>query len=364
MAVRVALVIHALYGGGAERLMSRLAGRWSDRHSVHLVTWANTDSDRYSVPPAVTRHGLGLMGDSPNWVAGVWANLRRVRRLRNKLQEVRPDAVISFTDQVNIVTLQATSGWSAPVWIAEHSDPRQQRLRPAWERWRNRVYPRAAGCIVLTESIAEYARRWLPAERIRVIPAAVDDLPQGVRTSVEAHPPRFLFVGRLSAEKRVDRLIAAWQRIAPRLEQWRLTVVGDGPLRAQLEAAAAEVPRVEFLGWHDAPEQVYREGGVLVLPSQYEGFPVALLEGMLHGLPAIATQCTDAVQTLAGSGDALVVVPQDVDALAQAMCDLANDPCRRAVVAERGSAVASKYQWQHVGPLWDAVLDQSASLNR
>ncbi len=48
---RIALTIHALFGGGAERLMAQLASRWSEAgHEVHLVTWSTTETDKYRVP--------------------------------------------------------------------------------------------------------------------------------------------------------------------------------------------------------------------------------------------------------------------------------------------------------------------------
>ena len=106
---RIALVIHALHGGGAERLMSQLAARWSHNHDVHLITWSKIETDKYTVPKYVTRHGLDLMRPSSNAIQGIFANFKRVRELRRCLSKISPDFVLSFSDQTNIVTLQATS---------------------------------------------------------------------------------------------------------------------------------------------------------------------------------------------------------------------------------------------------------------
>ncbi|GIW97216.1 MAG: glycosyl transferase [Pirellulaceae bacterium] len=344
--------------------MSQLAARWCRHHEVHLLTWALPETDRYSVPSQVIRHGFDLLRHSRHWWQGVWANWQRVHALRGKMFELQPDLVLSFTDQVNIVTLQAARGGLCPVWIAEHSDPRHQRLRGGWELWRRRMYPRAAGCVVLTDSIAQHMAQWVPTDRIRVIPAAVADVPAGVRCGVEEHRQQIVFVGRLSEEKGVDRLVEAWKRIANRLTDWKLTIVGDGRLRGALERQAEGVPRVEFRGWLDDPTTVYRQGGIFVLPSRYEGFPVALLEAMSYGLPCVVTRCTDAVDLLEGGGTALEVIEPDAGALADRLLVLVRDTERRAILADRGAAIAARYQWRHIGPMWDQLLDAHASLQR
>ena len=120
---RLALLVPALFGGGAERLMSQLATRWNSQgFEVHLVTWAATSTDHYSIPDAVIRHGLGMLAPSRGWWSGMVANWQRVKRLRETLQGIQPQLVVSFCDQMNIVALEAC--WDRfPVLIAEHSNP-------------------------------------------------------------------------------------------------------------------------------------------------------------------------------------------------------------------------------------------------
>ncbi len=139
---RIALTIHALFGGGAERLMAQLAARWSEAgHDVHLVTWSGTETDQYRVPIQVKRHGLALLSESSSRLRGIAANVRRIRVLRNTLRRIEPELIVSFCDQMNIVTLQAARKLAAPVVIAEHSNPAKQKLNRLWEYWRSRVYP-------------------------------------------------------------------------------------------------------------------------------------------------------------------------------------------------------------------------------
>lgn len=354
--MRIALTIHALQGGGAERALARLAERWSTAgHEVHLITWSAVATDQISVPPAVQRHGLDLVRSSANLWQGLWANVRRIRALRRKLRELQPDFVLSFCDQMNISTLQAARGLRLPVWIAEHSDPSRQRLSRAWEWWRGRTYPRCTGCVALTSEIAGHLSQWVPLSRLTIIPNAVDPVEE-IAAKLPARPS-LLSVGRLSHEKGVDQLLQAWRLAHAQLGDWELRVVGDGPQRISLEHQAADLPRVHFTGWMSDTAQAYRSATVFVLPSRYEGFPIALLEAMSHGLTCLATRCSQAVEELSRGGEAVQVVsPESPESLAAALIDLAANAQHRQQLGAAARCVSSQYSWSRIGPLWDRLL--------
>lgn len=97
-----------------------------------------------------------------------------------------------------------------------------------------------------------------------------------------------LFVGRLSPDKGLDTLLAAWERLGDRV---LLKIVGDGPLAPQVRAAAARRPGLEWLGMQPS-ECVFalmKDAGALLFPSRcYEGFPQVVAEAYAVGLPVIA----------------------------------------------------------------------------
>ena len=355
---RIALLIHALNGGGAERLMSQLAGRWAGTYDVHLVTWANVQSDQYPLPPAVQRYGLDLQVPSKGPLSGFWANRNRLLKLRKQLRLIAPDLVLSFSDQMNIVALEAARPLGVPVWIAEHSDPAKQTLSRLWEAWRSRTYPTCTGCVALTPGIAEFMQRWVPADRLRVIPPAID--PPDVRSSapaVASSGRHFLYVGRLSREKGVDLVLEAWRQVQPQLPAWRLLIAGDGEELASLRRQAQGLAAVEFLGWAHDPWPLYRAADCFVLPSRYEGFPVALLEAMSQGKATIATSCSSAVDGLAKENQAILTVPtESPEALADAMLRITQNDALRRLLGANAQAIAADYAWSKIGPQWDAIL--------
>jgi len=395
---KIALLIHSLSGGGAERLMSQLAQRWSRRHAVHLVTWSTAASDRYPLPAAVHRHPLDLQQPSRNLLAAMVANTRRVHHLRRELRSIQPDFILSFCDQMNIVALAAARPLGLPLWIAEHSDPAKQRLSPLWEAWRRRTYPTCAGAIALTQPIAQTMQRWIPAEKLRVIPPAIHPPEQALAhlaghdlshnssagSSGEATEPlrdpakslTFLYVGRLSPEKGVDILLEAWRRVSATLPTARLVLVGDGEQRPSLEQQAGQFNNVEFRGWVDDPWLELCQADCFVLPSRYEGFPVALLEALQCGLACVSTNCTSAIDTLEQQGSHAVYAsaskadePEEARAqeatpapflrvpaenpseLAEAMLRLVADSKLRCDLGTAARRVAEHYHWTRIGPL-------------
>ena len=111
-------------------------------------------------------------------------------------------------------------------------------------------------------------------------------------TNGSKHERVFLFSGALTRRKGVDMLARAFEQIARDHRHVRLKILGDGPLRNELETILAPVAdRVEFLGfkgWSELPQQ-YATADVLCVPSRYDGWGLVVPEGLASGLPVIAT---------------------------------------------------------------------------
>jgi glycosyltransferase involved in cell wall biosynthesis len=102
----------------------------------------------------------------------------------------------------------------------------------------------------------------------------------------------FLFSGALTRRKGVDLLANAFEQLAREELNVTLRILGEGPMRNDLERTLASVSdRVEFLGfkdWSDLPQE-YARAHVLCVPSRYDGWGLVVPEGLASGLPVIAT---------------------------------------------------------------------------
>ena len=139
-----------------------------------------------------------------------------------------------------------------------------------------------------------------------------------------------LFVGRLSGPKNVATLLRAVSRVRRDGVEVRVTIVGDGGERENLEQLADEVgiaDDVHFVGAVDVDDVLsyYRRSDTLVLVSESEGWPKAIAEAMTFGLVCVGSD-RGMVPQMLGEGRGLVVTPGDDDALAGALHQIAADP--------------------------------------
>ena len=140
-----------------------------------------------------------------------------------------------------------------------------------------------------------------------------------------------LYVGNLVAVKRLDMLLDAASRLAARRPGFRLVLVGDGVLRAELEAQARRLAlgaAVEFAGARPFEEivQWLRRSRVFVMTSEMEGLPQAMIEAMGCGLPVVLPDTGD-VTTIAKHGEnAWIVSPPTAEGFAEALGRLLDDP--------------------------------------
>lgn len=144
------------------------------------------------------------------------------------------------------------------------------------------------GYVALTNFARDkFIQGGLPAAAIHVKPNFLD-LDPGERMSAGDY---MLYVGRLSAEKGVDVLLRAWEKLSSPIP---LIVFGDGPLRAELEAEASSrnLTNVTFAGWQNRKTifAALRNAAALVMPSLcYEGFPMTIVESFACGTPVICS---------------------------------------------------------------------------
>jgi glycosyltransferase involved in cell wall biosynthesis len=139
----------------------------------------------------------------------------------------------------------------------------------------------------------------------------------------------FLFVGRLVDSKGVDTLLDAYQLAGLDPVAWPLTIVGDGPMRAELEgrSASASLRGVRFLGFVDdgMKARLLTSAKWLVAPSHaHEGLGLVVLEARHAGVPCIITRHGGLPE--AGGRDAIVCEPRDVSGLAAALRSAAAMP--------------------------------------
>jgi len=212
-----------------------------------------------------------------------------------------------------------------------------------WRRLGFALLRTVDGFVALSTSIAdELASLGLPRARIHVIPNGIE---------IERKPPwrsrpcRAVFVGRLSEEKNLERLLHAWKRVVTALPDATLELAGDGPLRARLESLATELgiaEAVELDGYVDDVKLALARARVFVQPSISEGMSAALVEALAAGLPVVVTPTSGATDLVEEGVSGRFVPREDPGRIADVLIDVLRDEEKARAMGERARDTARR----------------------
>lgn len=207
--------------------------------------------------------------------------------------------------------------------------------------------------------------------RIEVVPNAIawpePVLPVQVEATrrdlgAEGRSPLLGTVARLTPQKGLVYLLQALVTLRTRFPNLFCVIIGEGELRAELEALAgrwALQHHVRFCGLRRDVPAVLQCLDLFVLPSLFEGLPLALLEAMAAGRPVVATDVAGSSEVIKDGVSGRLVPPGDATALAQAMAELLDDRERAQALARRGQeTVRQRYTIGPVAKAYERIYEE------
>jgi colanic acid/amylovoran biosynthesis glycosyltransferase len=296
----------------------------------------------------------------PFLLAEAWAVRRAVRRHRPDVLHVHwmlPQGLAALVAAGRVPRVVTTHGGDI------------YALRDRVSLWSKRRVLRRADAVTAMNSDMTSRLVGLGADprTVHVLPMGADvETVRSAGAGIDRVPGRIVFVGRLVEKKGVAVLLDAVRRLAP--GDWSVEVVGDGPLRAELERRAAGLP-VTFRGSLPRTEvaAAYARSEIVVVPSvsavsgDQDGLPVALLEAMSAGCAVVGSRIAGIDAVLDDGENGLLVPPGDADRLAAAIGDLLADPERRAKLGAAARSRSDGFSVDAVGRRYCTLLRQVMS---
>ena len=336
---RILIINNGLAGGGIERASTSMANqfvRWG--HEVYIVALYKSE---HFLPIEEQIHFIepGSTPKSKLYVIKMMAYIRKMVR------RIHPDTILAYNEWTNPYVGLALTGLKYPLFFTDRMNPLAKTPKLT-ELLKKRYYPKANGIIAQTQFAKKIISEKTGATNIKAIPNPINCIDK-----VDCEKKNIIVtVGRLTKEKGHKILIEAFAKVQDK--SWKLSIVGDGVERRDLEKLTVDLgirDRVIFHGHQVCFNRQLSEARIFVLPSLSEGFPNALIEAMSLPLPCIATLCTPGIKEVIEDGkDALLVERNNVNALADAICRLVGDEALREKLASNAYRVRENLSFEKI----------------
>ena len=296
-----------------------------------------------------------------------------LRAVRQQIQTYRPD--ILHLNGARSVKYGAVASIGTGVRVVYRNIDSPKFWNTDWKRqayYRHVVFPRIDGVSGVSQKTLDEVRDMYrlsdDSTVMRFIPNAVEvahlrSEPRDVRAELGIDPsvPVVLFFGKLTEQKRPDRWVRTFAKLKERVPAARGLIVGDGQLRAVTEQALREhglVDDVTLVGYQRTVAPYLNAGNLLLLSSDTEGIPAAILEAGYLGVPVVAPRIGGVHECVRHGETGLLVDRNDEDTLAEAAASVLDQPQRLAAMG----AAAERYVRESF--LMDAVVPEYERLYR
>jgi glycosyltransferase involved in cell wall biosynthesis len=354
--LRVLLAMEAAGGGAGRHVLDLAEGLLRRDHDVCLVYSADRAEDWCSsaiqAMPALTTRELPMR-------RAVGADdLQLTLQLRRLIDETGPfDVLHGHSSKAGALLRLAAIGKATPCIYTPHAfitlnPDLAYGARFAYRTAEWLLSYLANVIICVSEQEFAHARSMgIPASKLSMVHngirplAAVDRHAMRAELRLAQNDICVGFVGRLSAQKSVDRLMHAFAAALHDDLSLRLVIVGDGPDRPALEELARTLgvgPRVIFTGSRNGADAM-AAFDIFALPSRYEAFPYVLLEAAARGLPIVMTETGGAHSVVRHEKNGFIVPQDEIEFLAARLGQLAGDRKLAQRMSECSLSVAAEF---------------------
>jgi glycosyltransferase involved in cell wall biosynthesis len=371
--MRVLTLTHELppVGGGGGRIALELARQMASLgHEVEILTAAYGDLPLHETDGNLTISRIPCGRTNVEFSTGreklayVWQAGRELRRRGADFDLIHthfilPAGLIARYGPLHAPYVITCHGSDVPGHNPFESGREHALMKPLWRQ----VVNRAEAVVSPSANLEALIRLAAPqiGDTLRRIP---NGYPAG-KFKTTSGEGGILMVSRLIPLKGFQYFLEGLRGV--RLDQ-QVNIVGDGPMRAELEALAAATPsEIVFHGWLDNDDprlrQLFETCSIFVFPSEAENFPTVLLEAMDAGMAIVTTNVKGCPEVVGDAG--LTVPPRSPAALLSAARRLVDDPAERARLGQAGKQrLLDNFDWKIVARRYADLYEAAAHGSR
>ena len=354
---KILIVIDSMYGGGAERVVSRIANALAVDNEVIIYT--HSTPEMYPLdgkiriihiiePPALYptyKRGARFMW-LPNKIYRYYRLIKMCEKLK---QKEKPDVTLSMLKTQNL--MNAFSKGPGRKVLSERNNPFKKDFE--YRLLGKLSFPRADKVVFQTETIRNMFSASIRKKGV-VVPNPIH-----VSCKATGGSKRIVTMGRMHPQKNHTLLIKAFAQFSLTHPEHTLHIYGkdkgEEPLLPLIDSLSL-TGKVFLEGFKSPIHPLIADAELFVLSSDYEGTPNALLEAMMMGLPCITTDF-DGIRELLGADAPCLVTPVgDEKALTEAMAQLSDNPSLRKTLSRRGEQFTQAFTLEKIIPKWREVL--------
>jgi len=357
----ICFLITSLNSGGAERVVASLSNEFIDDYDVHLILFYR-NNNFYELDKRIRMYTIfNEPRISKNIFSSVLLNSSLLLKSLRYIKKWKIELMISFTTNVNILSLIISYFLLVPCIISERNNPNIYIPNKIWRFLRNKTYKLAKNLVVQTDFSKKIFSSIVNENKIVVIPNAVDLSLLSRRVNYINRENILLTVGRLDENKNQKLIIQAFKNL--NLVNWKLFIIGDGVLRNSLQRLVklySLESKIFFLGNVKNISDFYNVAKIFVFSSRSEGFPNALLEAFSFGIPCISTNCNSGpAEIISDSNSGILIDVDDIGALEQELLKLCSneDLCKRLSINALKSA--NRFSMGSILQQWSFIINQS-----
>lgn len=350
--------INKLNNGGAERVISIIANKLSERgYTVFLVTDYKYENE-YVLSEEIHRYCVdGLYKDKDKNI--VRRTMRRVRFLHRICKREKIDVMLSFIFDANFRAILSTVGLKTRNVISVRTNPTTAYKNIFSKILANIIYSFASGCVFQTKDAFNYY--WPSVKKhSKVILNPVSDIFYKTLSSPLSENT-IVSCGRLTQQKRFDLLIDAFYRFYNLYPDFTLKIYGTGELHDELQQKINNlgISDVAFLmGRSENISEAIKNAYAYVLASDFEGLPNSLMEAMALGIPCIATDCDGggARAIIKDGHDGFIVPKGDSEKMAKMIEMIVTDQRTAKLISINAKRKAQEFKTVLIMNKWEYYL--------